>query len=281
MVLHAAKICHIPACRNAKRVVMAECDAPEAPYRHSYRENRGSELPDSPSQVPILLRTRKLNPVDDVAREPLPYPFIVVELILVRHGLPVRKENTDGPADPELSIDGHAQASLFAAYMMSESVDAIYSSPLRRAVQTAEPLSAAIGIDPILVPGIAEWDQHSNEYIPVEELKAANDPRWLEMAKGGFSSDEIPEDFHNRVLESIEDIINKHKGDTVVVTCHGGVINDYLSHILGIANSQFFYPNYTSIHRIAASSSGHRSILSINETSHLRGSGLPTGLFHA
>ena len=218
---------------------------------------------------------------DDAARGPLLYPFIVVELILVRHGLPVRKENTDGPADPELSTDGHAQAALFASYMMSENIDAIYSSPLLRAIQTAEPLSVATGIRPILVPGVAEWDQHSNEYIPVEELKAANDPRWLEMAKGGFSSEEIPEDFHNRVLESIEDLITKHKGDTVVVTCHGGVINDYLSHILGISTSQFFYPNYTSIHRVAASSSGHRSILSINETSHLRGSGLPTGLFHA
>jgi probable phosphoglycerate mutase len=269
------------ACRNAERDERFECAAPKEPYLHFDREIRESEQPEFQNRGLILWSTRVANPVDDAAHEPLPYPFIVVELILVRHGLPVRKENTDGPADPELSVDGHAQAALFAAYMMSENIDAIYSSPLRRAVQTAEPLSAAIGIDPILVPGIAEWDQHSNEYIPVEELKAANDPRWLEMAKGGFSSDEIPEDFHNRVLESIEDIIDKHRGDTVVVTCHGGVINDYLSHILGIANSQFFYPNYTSIHRIAASSSGHRSVLSINESSHLRGSGLPTGLFHA
>ena len=269
------------ACRNAERDERSVCVAPKEPSRHFDREIRESEQPEFLNRGLILLRTKDAYPVDDAAHEPLPYPFIVVELILVRHGLPVRKENTDGPADPELSIDGHAQAALFAAYMMSEHVDAIYSSPLRRAVQTAEPLSAAIGIDPILVPGIAEWDQHSNEYIPVEELKAANDPRWLEMAKGGFSSDEIPEDFHNRVLESIEGIIDKHRGDTVVVTCHGGVINDYLSHILGIANSQFFYPNYTSIHRIAAASSGHRSVLSINETSHLRGTGLPTGLFHA
>jgi probable phosphoglycerate mutase len=269
------------ACRNAERDERFECAAPKEPYLHFDREIRESEQPEFQNRGLILWSTRVANPVDDAAHEPLPYPFIVVELILVRHGLPVRKENTDGPADPELSVDGHAQAALFATYMMSENIDAIYSSPLRRAVQTAEPLSAAIGIDPIFVPGIAEWDQHSNEYIPVEELKAANDPRWLEMAKGGFSSDEIPEDFHNRVLESIEDIIDKHRGDTVVVTCHGGVINDYLSHILGIANSQFFYPNYTSIHRIAASSSGHRSVLSINETSHLRGSGLPTGLFHA
>ena len=203
-----------------------------------------------------------------------------MELILVRHGLPVRKENTDGPADPELSTDGHAQAALFAAYMMSENVDAIYSSPLRRAVQTAEPLSSAIGIDPILVPGIAEWDQHSNEYIPVEELKAANDPRWREIMEGGWSSEEVPEEFHERVMDSLEMIISRHKGGTAVVTCHGGVINDYLSHVLGLETNQFFYPNYTSIHRIAASSSGHRSILSINETPHLRGSGLPIGLFN-
>jgi probable phosphoglycerate mutase len=281
MVRRVAMIWRSHACRNAERDERFECAAPKEPYLHFDREIRESEQPEFQNRGLILWSTRVANPVDDAAHEPLPYPFIVVELILVRHGLPVRKENTDGPADPELSVDGHAQAALFAAYMMSENIDAIYSSPLRRAVQTAEPLSAAIGIDPILVPGIAEWDQHSNEYIPVEELKAANDPRWLEMAKGGFSSDEIPEDFHNRVLESIEDIIDKHRGDTVVVTCHGGVINDYLSHILGIANSQFFYPNYTSIHRIAASSSGHRSVLSINESSHLRGSGLPTGLFHA
>ncbi|MTB12945.1 MAG: histidine phosphatase family protein, partial [Actinobacteria bacterium] len=169
-----------------------------------------------------------------------------MELILVRHGLPVRKENTSGPADPELSADGHAQAALFAKYMMTEHIDAIYSSPLKRAVQTAEPLSSATGLTPTLVPGIAEWDQHSNEYIPVEELKAANDPRWLEIAQGGFSSDEIPEEFHARVLESIETIIDNHRGDTVVVTCHGGVINDYLAHVLGLSTSQFFYPNYTS-----------------------------------
>ena len=204
-----------------------------------------------------------------------------MELILVRHGLPVRRENTTGPADPELSVDGHAQARLFADYIKSEEIDAIYTSPLKRAFQTAEPLCAITGLSAVVVPGVAEWDQHSNEYIPVEELKAANDPRWKEMSQGGWNSDEIPEEFHDRVMTSLEKIINDHRGGRVVVTCHGGVINEYLAQVLGLASSQFFYPNYTSIHRIAASSSGHRSILSINETSHLRGSGLPVGLFHA
>ena len=85
-----------------------------------------------------------------------------MELILVRHGLPVRRENTDGPADPELSVEGHEQARLFGEYMRVEQIDGLYSSPLKRAHQTALPLSGFIGVTPEIVPGVAEWDQNSN-----------------------------------------------------------------------------------------------------------------------
>jgi probable phosphoglycerate mutase len=205
-----------------------------------------------------------------------------MELILVRHGLPIRREVTEGAADPELSVDGVAQAEHFAKYMAIEHIDAIYSSPMKRAVQTAEPLAKLKSITPVLVDGVAEFDQHSNEYIPVEELKANNDPRWKELVEGGYGLHEDPTEFNSRVFESLEKIISENRGGRVVVTCHGGVINSYLSRVLDLPSSQgqFFYPNYTSIHRIAASSAGHRSILSVNETSHLRGTGLPIGLFH-
>lgn len=203
-----------------------------------------------------------------------------MELILVRHGLPVRRENVDGPADPELSADGHAQARAFADYMHIEHLDAIYTSPMRRAYQTAEPLASLKGMTPVVVDGVAEFDQMANEYIPVEELKRQNDPRWQEMAKGGWQGEGDQEEFRERVINSLEEIINNHRGGRVVVTCHGGVINEYISHILNIDNGQFFYPNYTSIHRIAAASSGERSVLSLNEIAHLRGTGLPIGLFH-
>lgn len=206
-----------------------------------------------------------------------------MEIILVRHALPIRRENVDGPADPELSVDGHEQARHFAEYMALEHVDAIYTSPMKRAVQTAEPLAKLKGLTPIVVEGVAEFDQHSNEYIPVEELKAANDPRWKELMEGGIAAHEDIETFNNRVRDSIEQIISENKGGRVVVTCHGGVINSYLANVLRLPDNsaQFFYPNYTSIHRVAASSAGHRSILTINETSHLRGTGLPIGLFHS
>jgi 2,3-bisphosphoglycerate-dependent phosphoglycerate mutase len=203
-----------------------------------------------------------------------------VELILVRHALPVRRENSVGPADPELSDEGIAQALLFAQYMESEHIDALYSSPLQRAQQTAAPLAELKKMSPVIVDGVAEFDQHSNEYIPVEELKAANDPRWTEMINGTWTSPEEAQEFTDRVIDSLESIINNNRGGRVVVTCHGGVINEFLAHVLGLDNRQFFYPNYTSLHRIAASSSGHRSVLSINETAHLRNSGLPMGLFH-
>jgi probable phosphoglycerate mutase len=210
----------------------------------------------------------------------LAYPFTTVELILVRHALPIRRENSVGPADPELSREGEAQAQLFAEYISSEHIDALYTSPLQRAQQTAAPLATLKAMTPVVVDGVAEFDQHSNEYIPVEELKAANDPRWVEMINGTWTTPDEAKEFTDRVIDSLEMIINQNRGGRVVVTCHGGVINEFLAHVLGLDNRQFFYPNYTSIHRIAASSNGHRSILSINETSHLRNSGLPMGLFH-
>jgi len=173
------------------------------------------------------------------------------------------------------------QAELLAGYLESEYLDAVYASPLRRAQETAQPMADQRDVEIITCPGVAEWDQNSTEYIPVEELKATNDPRWQAMLDGTWDSDESKEEFRNRTLTSIETIISGHRGERVAIVCHGGVINGYLSEILDLRDFArgFFYPNYTSIHRVAAASSGERSIVTINETSHLRGTGLPMGLF--
>ncbi len=204
-----------------------------------------------------------------------------MELVLVRHALPERREVTDGPADPELSPDGHAQAEHMANYLSSETIVAVYTSPLHRARQTAAPLAERLGVDPIIVDDVAEYDRHSSEYIPIEELKAAGDPRFHDLAAGLGDGLDDPAEFESRVLAATERIIADHPGETVAVVCHGGVINLVLASILGLPTEPpgFFYPNYTSIHRIAASRSGVRSIVTVNETSHLRHTGLPMGLF--
>jgi probable phosphoglycerate mutase len=204
-----------------------------------------------------------------------------MELLLIRHALPVKRVLEQGIADPELSEAGHAQAQHLAEYLAAERLDAIYASPLRRAMQTAEPVAAAQRLPITVVDDVAEWDRNSNEYVPVEELKAANDPRWQAMLRGEWTvHDESPEEFRGRIVAAIEALIDSHGGDRIAVVCHGGVINGYLSEILGLGvNQGFFYPNYTSIHRVAAARSGERSVVTVNETSHLRLTGLPIGMF--
>jgi len=204
-----------------------------------------------------------------------------MEVLLSRHAIPIRRELETGIADPELAVEGLKQAELMAKYLSTEKLHAIYASPMQRAQQTASPLAAVQGLAIQTVDGVAEFDKNSNQYVPVEELKATNDPRWQEMLRGEWtSSDETEEEFIGRIVSSVEQIIANHASQRVAIVCHGGVINAYICHVLGLANQRgFFYPNYTSIHRIAAAGSGERSIVTLNETSHLRGSGLPIGLF--
>ena len=98
----------------------------------------------------------------------------------------------------------------------------------------------------------------------MEELKATNDPRWQEMLDGTWhASLEIdPFEFRDGVCTAIERIITAHPSQKVAIVCHGGVINAYLSRILDLDDpTGFFYPNYTSIHRVMAARSGERSIL--------------------
>lgn len=204
-----------------------------------------------------------------------------MELLFIRHAIPIRRELDSGVADPELSAAGTEQARRLAEYLTTESLDAIYSSPLRRARETAAPLAAACALEIEVLDGFAEYDRSSNSYVPVEELKATNDPRWIEMRDGLWTSDdESEEEFVARVVRSAEEVVARHSGERVAVVCHGGVINAYLAHVLGLGSRRgFFYPNYTSIHRVAAARSGERSIVTLNETPHLRGTGLPMGLF--
>ena len=195
-----------------------------------------------------------------------------MEIVLVRHGLPLRVELETGIADPELAAEGHEQAAKMAAYLGVEDVEAVYVSPLRRALETARPLCKVLGLEAVVSEGVAEFDRNSREYVPVEELRATNDPRWEKLLRGEWDGvDEDPSLFKARVVATIEDMIARHPGGRVVVVCHGGVINQYLAHVLGIeTHVGFFYPKYTSIHRVMAARSGQRSIVSINEASHLR-----------
>lgn len=196
-----------------------------------------------------------------------------MELILIRHALPVRQAVQSGTADPELSELGVRQATAMAEYLDPESIDALYSSPMRRARETAVLLAERRGLDVTVVDDIAEFDRDQVEYVPLEELRATKDPRYDKMIAGSYFDDfeQTPAEFQARVVAGIEGIIAQNPSCTAAVTCHGGVINAYVAHVLRTPEFMVFDPMYTGITRLRASSLGHRSVVTVNEFAHLRG----------
>jgi probable phosphoglycerate mutase len=159
-----------------------------------------------------------------------------------------------------------------ADYLGGETVDVLYASPLRRALQTAEPVSARLGLEVVVDEELAEFDRHSHFYIPIEELKQEKDERWDDLIEGrwGVDGEVDPATFKDVVVEAVERVIAAHSGQTVAIVCHGGVINAYFAHLLQLDFPMFFEPAYTSISRVLASSAGHRQVKSINEHAHVR-----------
>jgi probable phosphoglycerate mutase len=194
-----------------------------------------------------------------------------VDLLLVRHALPLRLETRDGSAaDPPLSPEGLEQAERLAGWLGREPLDALYASPLRRARETAAPLARSLGVVAQLEPGVVEFDAAAPSYVPLEELKASDYDAWKSLVSNGFYLEGDAAKFRATVVEALERIVSRHQGERVAVVCHGGVINAWASHLLGVERIFLFEPVYTSVSRFVAARSGERSLVSLNEASHLR-----------
>ena len=195
-----------------------------------------------------------------------------MELLLVRHALPLRVATADGsPADPPLSEEGRDQAQRLARWFESERLEALYTSPLRRAIETAEPLARVHGLEPRVEPGVAEFDAEASLYVPLEELKATDFESWKALVASGFYLEGDAATFRATVVAALEGVIAANAGARVAVVCHGGVINAWVSHLLGSERLFLFEPVYTSVSRFLAATSGERSLVSLNESAHLRG----------
>ena len=127
---------------------------------------------------------------------------------------------------------------------------------------------------------IAQWDTGDQWHVLAEaayqqivvQRKREKDERWDDMLAGrwGVDGEVDPQTFKAVVVEAVERVIAANGGKTVAVVCHGGVINAYFAHLLGLDFPMFFEPAYTSISRVLASSAGQRQVKSINEHAHVR-----------
>ena len=200
---------------------------------------------------------------------------MTAELILIRHGRPQRVENEPGgpPADPPLSPVGADQAQRVAEYLAPEGFDFVYSSPMRRALETAQPLASLLGVDVVVDDELAEYDRAHHYYVPFDELKAAGDPRYELMLQGKLlDGSEVDLETFGRVSSlAVQRVLDAHPGKRIALFAHGGVINAYCSRLLELDRWFFFAPGYTGITRIRESEyNGRLQVFSLNELPHLR-----------
>jgi len=86
----------------------------------------------------------------------------------------------------------------------------------------------------------------------------------MSMFSDGFEA------FRDRVVNAFDELVISHQGQTVAVFCHGMVTSVYLQSLLAHDNPFALMPDYCGITRVSASSSGLRTVRSVNETGHLR-----------
>ncbi len=193
-----------------------------------------------------------------------------MELLVIRHALPEAEVRSDGPADPPLSPLGLQQAEATAEFLADEMVDAIVTSTMRRAIQTGQPLVDRLGLIPERLDGLKESDHRRSNYTPAEDMDADHEVvrEFMEDPLRMFSDGYEP--FRDRVQKTFDDIVAAQRGRTVAVFCHSMVASVYIQTLLGHDDPFALISDYCGISRIAASSTGVRTLRSVNETAHLR-----------
>lgn len=197
-----------------------------------------------------------------------------MDLIIIRHARPRRHVVAgDGEtADPGLSDVGREQAQRTAGYLHAEGIDHVVASTMTRAYETAEPLAGMLGVDVERMDDIKESDHASRVYVPAEEI-SADDPDTAHYFEGNLH-DHVFSDgldaFEARVLRGFQHIIDTNRSKRVAVYCHGMVTSVFLRTILRFDDPLSLTVDYCGISRVRASSTGLRSVRSVNETHHVR-----------
>jgi broad specificity phosphatase PhoE len=192
-----------------------------------------------------------------------------MQLLLVRHALPLRSDHGEG-SDPDLSEAGLAQIARLPDALARFPISRVVSSPQRRAIQTAEPVAAARGLAVEIDDRLAEYDRNLPSYIPIEQIREEFPEEWARMAQGQLPSAVDEDAFRARVRAAVDDLVaGADADDTVAAFSHGGVINVVLHEILGTSRLLSFPVDYASVTRLLFSRMGEATVASVNGTEHV------------
>ena len=166
----------------------------------------------------------------------------MTRLVLVRHGETDwnREGRWQGHADRGLNARGRAQAEAAATRLAAEPVAALVTSDLRRARETAEVVSGALGLPAAVDPrlrevDVGEWSGLTREQVRERDPQAYH--AWVQGVNAGYPGGETFAQLDHRATQAMRELCARHAGDTVVVVSHGGSIRAMVAAALGIAPS--------------------------------------------
>lgn len=201
----------------------------------------------------------------------------VTRILLVRHG------ETDwnatgriqGHSDTPLNAAGYEQARRVARRLAREPVQALYSSDLARAFQTATAIGQTLGLPVVTSPRLRERQYGVWEGLTAAEIQARFPEQFAEWR--ARSTDFAPPQGESRsqlltrALAELQAIARRHAKEVVVVVTHGGFCYVLINYILGSVDGErreFTFGN-ASIHTLEVIAE-RWSVISVNETAHLQ-----------
>ena len=169
----------------------------------------------------------------------------MTQIILARHGETEWNvaEVFRGRIDIELNETGMKQAELLAEHLSGLKIDAVYSSPLKRALKTAEMIADYHKLDVEIAPGLIDFDYGEWQGLPHQEVKDKykelyaewiNNPHQVKMPAGESLSD-----VRERAIGVVDSVIAKYEG-TIVMVSHRVVNKVLICALLGLDNSHFW-----------------------------------------
>ena len=163
-------------------------------------------------------------------------------ILLARHG--ETDWNLDGRfqghADPPLNRTGRAQAVDLSLELTGEELAAVYSSPLRRALETAEVVAAAHSLAPVTVDALREVDVGSWSGLTraeVEDRFPQQYARWLDYGQG-WEDGETYDEMAARVVPALLELAARHEGERILAVTHGGPIRAALAFAAGTTHAE-------------------------------------------